>query len=69
MRARPATPQVDTYNVLTANASNGVNGTFSGISVASGSFGDLVPYLTYPNGKSVQLDLTAGTVWSGTDTV
>ena len=50
----------DTYNVLTANASNGVSGTFSGISVASGSFGDLVPYLTYPNGKSRPVGFDCG---------
>ena len=55
----------DTYNVLTTAASSGVSGTFSGITVASGSFGNFVPYLTYPNNNSVQLDLTAGNQWIG----
>ena len=52
--------------MLTTAAAGGVSGTFSGLTIASGSFGNFVPYLTYPNGKSVQLDLTAGTLWSGT---
>jgi fibronectin-binding autotransporter adhesin len=53
------------YTVLsTANAS-GVSGTFSGITIASGSnFGDYVPYLVY-KANSVQLDLTQGTGWLG----
>ena len=54
------------YSVLTATS--GVSGTFSGITIATGSnFGDYVPYLSY-TANAVQLDLTAGTVWSGTNT-
>ncbi len=55
----------DTYTVLSTTAANGVNGTFSGINIASGSFGNFVPYLTY-NANSVVMDLTAGNTWNGT---
>ena len=49
------------YTVLSAST---VNGTFSGIKL-SGSFGDLVPFLSYNTAGSVTLGLTAGTAWSG----
>jgi len=54
----------DTYNVLTTVAINGVSGTFSGLSISGGGFGNFVPYLTY-TGNSVVLDLTAGNSWLG----
>ncbi len=53
----------DLYTVLTTAAANGVTGTFSGLTV-SGNFGNVVPYLIY-NSNNVQVELTAGDVWTG----
>ena len=53
----------DAYAVLTT-AANGRSGAFSGLAI-SGSFGDLVPFLTY-TANSVVVGLTGGTVWSST---
>ncbi|HYA06023.1 MAG TPA: autotransporter-associated beta strand repeat-containing protein, partial [Xanthobacteraceae bacterium] len=51
----------DTYTVL--NAAKGLSGSFSGLTV-SGSFGDLVPYLTHTSQSEI-LNLTAGNTWTG----
>jgi autotransporter-associated beta strand protein len=57
----------DTYVVL--SAAQGVSRTFTYLN-ASGSFGNLVPYLSYPtnaqnNVTNVVMGLTAGTAWLG----
>jgi len=52
------------YTVLSTAAANGVTGTFSGLSV-SGNFGNVVPYLIYTIPNKVEVEFTAGNVWTG----